>query len=91
MPTTRRRRARGWAVVPLDSALIDFLLTGRTRDVPPADDPEYDCFLEFVLDRRPAEIAALWREHEAALMAEWRRRGGDGAPWGARFAGLGRG
>jgi hypothetical protein len=75
MPTTRRRRLRGPVTAPLTLALMDFLLDGHTRnpDDVPADERDYDHFVEF--DPWPPEkIEALWQAHGDALRAEQRRR-----------------
>lgn len=64
--------------------LVDWLLEGQVRA---NDDAEraagvYDSFIEF--DVPGPDLAGLWREHRAALMAEAERRGVR-EPWGLQF------
>ena len=73
----------------LNGGLVDYLLLGETKHgaafvQAELEDPDYDGFVEFLPPSR-ADIAALWRQHRAALLEEWRRRGGQGAPWCERF------
>ncbi len=80
MPTTRRRRGRG--PVGLSVAMVEMFLTGVWPVNADGSKP---------LGRLPwflmtdAEVRALWLEHRSMLMAEWRRRGAAGQPWGSRF------
>ena len=65
--------------------MVDYLLTGRflSADEEP---PGYDGWAPY-LDYPDA--AGTWRQYRAWLLAEWERRGGTGAPWGAQFDGQG--
>jgi hypothetical protein len=86
MPTKRRRRTRGRLRLPLSLELIDLLLDGRARSHEEAEKLEaeginYDVFVQFDQHDYPA----LWRTHRVELLAEWRRRGGQGEPWAAQF------
>ena len=70
---------------------VDWLLEGHPRQ-PDDGDPlrresAYDTFVEF--DEPPPDLAGLWHLHRVELLNEWRRRGGQGKPWGARFDGGG--
>jgi hypothetical protein len=49
---------------------------------PPADDP--DGFRIFTFSDE--QLVEAWLRHRPALLAEWRRRGRQGEPWGARLA-----
>lgn len=72
----RRRYPRARLDADLFQELIDVLLLGWGAPMP-ADD--HDDFRIFFVD-----LAAAWRTHHAALLTEWRKRGGIGAPWAAR-------
>lgn len=80
-------RKRTAPTLPLRVELVDWLLDGAVRngdDNDPARAPGvYDAFLEF--DTPGPDLPALWATHRAWLLEEWRRRGGVGQPWAARF------
>jgi hypothetical protein len=67
----------------LNPSMAEYLLTGAW----PCDDNGVRLIglLAHVFQKTDADIAAVWREHRAELLSEWRRRGQPGRPWGARF------
>jgi len=79
-------KIRTAAVDPLRLALapetIDVLLYGwgREHQTDYANDPRSDAFQCFEL-----KLDEVWRQHRAALMQEWQKRGEAGRPWGAQF------
>jgi hypothetical protein len=78
-------KKRTAAVDPLQLALapetVDVLLDGwRAQQTAHSADPRSDPLEPFTLD-----LAAVWRQHRPLLLAEWRRRGGRGQPWGRHF------
>jgi hypothetical protein len=78
----RRYPRRAGVEGELFPELVELLLhgwRGDGRQAPETD--EGDPFRIF--DYHDRELAALWRQHRAALMREWRRRGLDGQPWAA--------
>jgi hypothetical protein len=80
MPTTRRRRGRGRA--GLSDALVEWFLSGEW---PRNDDGTQPLGRLQLFLLRDAERRNLWLEHRAELLAEWRRRGATGLPWGTKF------
>jgi hypothetical protein len=88
MATKRIPRQRGRRVTTLPGSMVDYLLTGDYMTVHESmaalgtDDTAYAPWAPLI---EPAyqDLGAVWREHRAALLAEWKRRGGKGAPWAA--------
>jgi hypothetical protein len=75
---TRRHSQPPGSLGDLSPEVVDILLTG---------DSPADHFLKFDLDCREnwGYLRRLWRENRKALLAEWKRRGGEGDPWGAQY------
>jgi hypothetical protein len=76
--TTRSRKTS----TPLDKTIKDFLFFGLDYEPPkgsPGDDLRISRFFGY------SEIKAVWLEHRAVLMAEWKRTRRRGLPWAAKF------
>ena len=81
MSRPRRRvvvAATGCGLAP---ETVDVLLGGWTApNINYSADPRSDPFEVFTID-----LPAAWLRHRTWLLREWRRRGGDGRPWGSQF------
>jgi len=67
----------------LSAAMTEWLLSGVWPTTP--DGQRAPGYLEAFL-LQDEGTRALWREHQTMLLAEWRRRGGLGKPWGQTFS-----
>lgn len=80
MATNRTRRARNRTVIPLDETIIRFLLFGKAE----RDTPAWELMTSRFFNEGD-KIRETWEAHRPVLMAEWKKTGRDGLPWGERY------
>ena len=88
MPTKRRRVPRHLVEPRLGLELTDWLLEGAVRLADEGDSQRnenvYNTFIEFTDELDESDLRALWSQHRAELLREWRRRGGQGLAVGGQ-------